>query len=190
MHLNRFTIVWLPIRHQQLWRTRNIQLAIILIFIVSFGLTYQALIVSNILIKVGNYAVPNPATYGEMDFTLDVIRLTSQVYPLLSLVICGGTIFKLVHMRYRKQQYVLDLNIAKKRKKQSRSQSSAKIELNLTFICLATLVNQLGLMGFMFFLGIAESFPIDTRIILLNLVSDVSTISEAWIAILVNRTLR
>ncbi|CAJ0928813.1 unnamed protein product, partial [Mesorhabditis belari] len=172
MHLNRFTSIWLPLFHYKLWKRSHFQYAVFVIFLFAFGVNYENLFMTG-------YYTPNAAGYAIFAAdraTLSPISLwteksMSHVYPLTSLGINLGTVSKVLYMRYL-----------------GKSLGAKSLELNLLFICLASLFVQIGLMVWVDYGNMALDQA--TWLLVLNLASDCSTLSEAYIGLAVNNTLR
>ncbi|CAJ0943501.1 unnamed protein product, partial [Mesorhabditis belari] len=86
---------------QKLWRARHINIAVFLIIFIGNAICYQNLIVSVpiFIVSPNGYAISNPATELQTDFSWFTIVNMAHVYPFLSLAINVLIFVKLIWLR-------------------------------------------------------------------------------------------
>ncbi|CAJ0923053.1 unnamed protein product, partial [Mesorhabditis belari] len=173
MHLNRFTSVFLPIRHHTLWSPRNINIAFFLAYLIGILLSYQYFFLNgSVFIQVGATTIQGAALRDQYAISAFIVKIMGYVYPPISLGLNILIFAKMFLLRRRKK----------------RDDTWSRVELNLFFIGFCTMITQLGLL---LFLNFGLQF-VDLTIIYfaMNLASDLSTLSEAYIGLAINQQIR
>ncbi|CAJ0951122.1 unnamed protein product, partial [Mesorhabditis belari] len=155
--------------HQRLWKPMHIEIVKYGIFLFGFGLCCEYFVITGYYGVSSSGYIYNP----EAPVCFWAEKNLGNVYPFISLLINVGSLTKLIYMRMKKKSHFSD---------------GKPIEFNLFMICLASLFVQLALLIYVDFGGIVVNTQY--RYLVLNVVSDFGTLSEAWIGLMVNRTLR
>ncbi|CAJ0954339.1 unnamed protein product, partial [Mesorhabditis belari] len=122
--------------------------------------------------EFNGYIVQGPAAAAQTAFAISTVPVMSFVYPFASLGINIVIFFALLHLRWKRKS----------------KKAMGTIEWNLFLICLFTLIIQFLLMLFLRYAY--KIFDLSTVAFGLNLVSDFSTLSETFIGLALNTTMR
>ncbi|CAJ0915509.1 unnamed protein product, partial [Mesorhabditis belari] len=163
----------MPFSHHRIWKNRNINCVCFLIVLVGNSLCYQYLFYTGkIFMEFNGYIVQGPAAAAQTAFAISTVPVMSFVYPFASLGINIVIFFALLHLRWKRKS----------------KKAMGTIEWNLFLICLFTLIIQFLLMLFLRYAY--KIFDLSTVAFGLNLVSDFSTLSETFIGLALNTTMR
>ncbi|CAJ0951342.1 unnamed protein product, partial [Mesorhabditis belari] len=172
LHLNRFTAIWLPIKHIKIWNLRNIAYAGILIYLIGFSICYSDFYIGPLYVEVNGLAVDNPALMPEFWLSAALMGPLGHTFPWIALALDLLTLGKILYLRIM-----------------GRQTNGVLVEINLFLICLSTFVVQLTLM-----LYFDRAFSLwntpEMSLLMLSVVIDLFTLSEAYIGLALNRTLR
>ncbi|CAJ0926701.1 unnamed protein product, partial [Mesorhabditis belari] len=156
-----------------LWIPRNINFAFLLTYLIGILFSYQYFFLKGSLyVRVGDTVVQGRTIVDEYLISIYIVKFMSFIYPIISLGINILILIKLFLLRRTK----------------TRDNSWSRVKLNLFFICFCTMITQLGLWLFVTFgLQLVELTMIS---FMMNLVSDLSTLSEAYIGLAINKQMR
>ncbi|CAJ0568505.1 unnamed protein product, partial [Mesorhabditis spiculigera] len=174
LHLNRFTIVWLPLVHNRIWKPRIVNWICAISFLLGCSLAYQGFFAEDIYyIDAEGYPKQTPTVAKQIVFSNKLLNISAQVYPLTSLLIILLTFCRLAYYRL----------------KGKRLSDDKRTEIKLFLVCVASLVIQLALMAFVLWVSLLK-LTSTLQGIVLNVVSDFSTLGEAYIGLIFNAQLR
>ncbi|CAJ0572285.1 unnamed protein product, partial [Mesorhabditis spiculigera] len=159
---------------KQIWKPRIVNWICIISFLLGCSLAYQGFFAEDIYyIDAEGYPKQTPTVAKQIVFSNKLLNISAQVYPLTSLLIILLTFCRLAYYRL----------------KGKRLSDDKRTEIKLFLVCVASLVIQLALMAFVLWVSLLK-LTSTLQGIVLNVVSDFSTLGEAYIGLIFNAQLR